>query len=149
MDHPYLLSEAQMRRIEPLFPLSHGIPRVDDRLIVSAIIFVIKNGLRWRDAPRSYGPHKTIYNRFIRWSRLGVFNRIFVELAGKAGEPDRIMIDATHLKAHRTAASLLKRMARPVGKWRFHDGLISLQKRIRPFGISPLAKMEIRASWSS
>ena len=60
------------------------------------------------DAPRSYGPHKTIYNRFIRWSRLGVFNRIFAELAGEAGEPDRIMIDATHLKAHRTAASLLK-----------------------------------------
>jgi putative transposase len=108
MDHPYLLSAAQMRRIEPHFPLSHGIPRVDDRLIVSAIIFVIKNGLRWRDAPRSYGPHKTIYNRFIRWSRMGVFNRIFVELAGQAGEPERIMIDATHLKAHRTAASLLK-----------------------------------------
>jgi len=105
MDAPFLLSAAQMRRIEPFFPLSHGVPRVDDRLIVSAIIFVIKNGLRWRDAPRSYGPHKTIYNRFIR---LGVFNRIFVELAGQAGEPDRIMIDATHLKAHRTAASLLK-----------------------------------------
>ena len=97
-----------MRRIEPFFLLSHGIPRVDDRRIVSAIIFVIKNGLPWRGAPRSYGPHKTIYNRFIRWSRLGVFNRIFVELAGKVGEPDRIMIDATHLKAHRTAASLLK-----------------------------------------
>ena len=108
MDLPYLLSAAQMRRIEPYFPLSHGVPRVDDWLIVSAIIFVIKNGLRWRDAPRTYGPHKTIYNRFIRWSRLGVFNRIFAELAGKAGEPDRIMIDATHLKAHRTAASLLK-----------------------------------------
>ena len=108
MDLPYLLSAAQMRRIEPYFPLSHGVPRVDDRLIVSAIIFVIKNGLRWRDAPRTYGPHKTIYNRFIRWSRLGVFNRIFAELAGKAGEPDRIMIDATRLKAHRTAASLLK-----------------------------------------
>ena len=108
VDDLFMLSEAQMRRIAPYFPLSHGIPRVDDRLIVSAIIFVIKNGLRWRDAPRTYGPHKTIYNRFIRWSRLGVFNRIFVELAGKAGEPDRIMIDATHLKAHRTAASLLK-----------------------------------------
>jgi len=108
VDDLFMLSEAQMRRIEPYFPLSHGIPRVDDRLIVSRIIYVIKNGLRWRDAPRSYGPHKTIYNRFIRWSRLGVFNRIFAELAGQAGEPDRIMIDATHLKAHRTAASLLK-----------------------------------------
>ena len=104
----FMLSKAQMRRIQPFFPLSHGIARVDDRRVVSGIIFVIRNGLRWRDAPSDYGPHKTIYNRFIRWSRLGVFNRIFVELAGQAGEPDRIMIDATHLKAHRTAASLLK-----------------------------------------
>lgn len=109
MSDLWLLSEAQMRRIEPCFPLSHGIPRVDDRRIVSGIIFVIRNGLRWRDAPADYGPHKTIYNRFIRWSRLGVFNRIFAELAAKGGRPDRLMIDATHLKAHRTAASLLKK----------------------------------------
>ncbi len=109
MSDVWLLSEAQMRRIEPYFPLSHGIPRVDDRRIVSGIIFVIRNGLRWRDAPAAYGPHKTIYNRFIRWSRLGVFNRIFAELAAKGGKPDQLMIDATHLKAHRTAASLLKK----------------------------------------
>ena len=70
MSDLWLLSEAQMRRIEAYFPLSHGIPRVDDRRIVSGIIFVIRNGLRWRDAPTAYGPHKTIYNRFIRWSRL-------------------------------------------------------------------------------
>ena len=102
------LSEAQMRRIELYFPLSHGVPRVDDRRVISGIIFVIRNGSRWRDAPREYGPHKTIYNRFIRWSRMGVFNRIFAALAAKTGKPDRLMIDATHLKAHRTAASLLK-----------------------------------------
>lgn len=52
------LSEAQMRRIEPHFPLSHGIPRVDDRRIESGIIFVIRNGLRWRDAPKEYGPQR-------------------------------------------------------------------------------------------
>ena len=46
----FLLSQAQMRRIERYFPLSHGVARVDDRRIVSAIVFVIKNGLRWRDA---------------------------------------------------------------------------------------------------
>ena len=103
------LSEAQMRRIEPYFPLSHGVPRVDDRRVVSGIIFVIRNGLRWRDAPKDYGPHKTIYNRFVRWSRLGVFNRIFAELSAKGGRSERLMIDATHLKAHRTAASLLKK----------------------------------------
>jgi len=104
-----LLSEAQMGRIEGYFPLSHGIARVDDRRVVSAILFVIKNGLRWRDALPGYGPHKTIYNRFIRWGRLGVFNKIFAELARKGAKPEGIMIDATHLKAHRTAASLLKK----------------------------------------
>ncbi len=103
------LTEAQMRKIKPYFPLSHGIPKVNDRRVISGIIFVIRNGLRWRDAPSDYGPHKTIYNRFIRWSAMGVFNKIFAGLAAKAGKPDQLMIDATHLKAHRTAASLLKK----------------------------------------
>jgi putative transposase len=103
------LNDVQMERISPYFPLSHGVARVDDRRVLSGIIFVIRNGLRWRDAPKDYGPHKTIYNRFIRWSRLGVFNRILAELAAIAGKPDQVMIDATHLKAHRTAASLLKK----------------------------------------
>jgi putative transposase len=128
------LSEAQMRRIEPYFPLSHGVPRVDDRRIVSGIIFVIRNGLRWRDAPADYGPHKTIYNRFIRWSRLGVFNRIFAALSAQGGKPDQLMINATHLKAHRTAASLLKRMARPVRKSFFDWQLTGLHQRIRHNG---------------
>jgi transposase len=109
MSVPFLLTPAQMRRIRPHFPLSHGIPRVDDRRVLSGIIFVIQGGLRWRDAPPGYGPHKTLYNRFVRWSRMGVFSRIFAALAGEAGEPDRLIIDSTHLKAHRTAASLLKR----------------------------------------
>ena len=104
-----LLSAAQMRRIEPFFPRSRGLPRVNDRRVVSGIIYVIRNGLMWKDAPRRYGPHKTLYNRFVRWSRLGVFERIFAALAAEDGPPDRLMIDATHLKAHRTAASLLKK----------------------------------------
>jgi transposase len=109
MSELYWLSTTQMRRIEPYFPLSHGVARVDDRKVISGIIFVIRNGLRWRDAPKDYGPHKTIYNRFIRWSRLGIFNKIFATLAAESGEPDQLMVDATHLKAHRTAASLLKK----------------------------------------
>jgi transposase len=105
----FLLSERQMARISPCFPLSHGVPRVDDRRVVSGIVYVIKNGLQWKDAPPGYGPHKTLYNRFIRWSRLGVFDQIFAALAGAGPKPERMMIDATHLKAHRTAASLLKK----------------------------------------
>jgi len=66
----FLLSERQTARISPFFPLSHGVPRVDDRRVVSGIVYVIHNGLQWKDAPASYGPHKTLYNHFIRWSRL-------------------------------------------------------------------------------
>jgi len=109
MSELFLLSEQQMSRLTPHFPRSHGIPRVDDRRVVSGIVYVIRHGLQWKDAPRDYGPHKTLYNRFVRWSRLGVFNRIFASLAGEGPIPERIMIDATHLKAHRTAASLLKK----------------------------------------
>ena len=114
MSDLFWLSAGQLRRIEPFFPLSHGVPRVNDRRVISGIVFVIRNGLRWRDAPAAYGPAKTLYNRFVRWSRLGVFDRIFAALAGGAGEPDCIMIDSTHLKAHRTAASLLKKGLFPV-----------------------------------
>lgn len=105
----FMLSESQMKRIEPFFPLAHGMPRVDDRRVLSGIVYVIRHGLLWKDAPKAYGPHKALYNRFIRWSRLGVFDRIFVALAEQAGRSQRLMIDATHLKAHRTSASLLKK----------------------------------------
>ena len=109
MSDLFWLTEAQMERLRPFFPLPHGVPRVDDRRVVSGIVYVIRNGLQWKDAPSGYGPHKTLYNRFIRWSRMGVFDRIFAGLAGEGPKPERIMIDATHLKAHRAAASLLKK----------------------------------------
>jgi len=105
----FWLSDDQLARIEPFFPLAHGVPRVDDCKVISGIIFVIKNGLRWRDAPDAYGPHKTLYNRFKRWSEMGVFDNIFSHLAAEGGPPDTLMIDASHLKAHRTASSLLKK----------------------------------------
>ncbi len=85
-----LVSETEMRRIAPYF----GVSRVDDRRIISGFIFVIRNGLRWRDAPEEFGPPRTIYNRFIRWSRLGVFNKTFAALAAKGGKPDQLMMDA-------------------------------------------------------
>jgi transposase len=109
MSDLFLLSRAQLRRVEPFFPRSRGLPRVDDRRVISGIVYVIRNGLQWKDAPRRYGPHKTLYNRFVRWSRMGVFDRIFAALAAEAGPPERLLLDTTHLKAHRTAASLLKK----------------------------------------
>ncbi|CAA9574009.1 Mobile element protein [uncultured Synechococcales cyanobacterium] len=70
MSDQYWLTKAQLKRIEPFFPQTRGIPRMDDQRVVSGIIHVIRNGLGWRDAPTVYGPHKTLYNRFVRWSRM-------------------------------------------------------------------------------
>jgi putative transposase len=109
MTKMFLLSEYQMGRISPFLPLSHGMPYVDDREVISGIIVVIRNGLRWRDVPASHRPHKTIFSRFVCWREIGVFWRIFVELANGGGNIEEIMIDATHLKAHWTAASLLQK----------------------------------------
>jgi transposase len=109
-EHHFWVSDTQFARLKPLLPNKpRGVPRVDDRRVISGIIHVLRNGLMWRDAPERYGPPKTLYNRFIRWSKAGVFDRIFVALASGSNATDMVMIDATHLKAHRTAASLLKK----------------------------------------
>jgi len=106
MSDLYWLTDDQMERLRPHFPRSHGKPRVDDRRVLSGIIFVNRNGLRWRDAPPVYGPHKTLYNRWKRWSEAGVFIRMMQGLSGGTAERRTVMIDATYLKAHRTASSL-------------------------------------------
>ena len=114
-DHHFWLSDAQVARLQPLLPNKpRGLPRVDDRRVISGIIHVLRHGPMWRDAPSSYGPHKTLCNRFVRWGEAGVFDRIFATLAGESQATDTVMIDATHLKAHRTAASLLKKGLFPV-----------------------------------
>ncbi len=101
MNDLYYLTPDQLSRITPYFPAPRGVPRVDDLRVISGIIHVLKRGLQWRDAPKEYGPHKTLYNRFIRWSRMGVFDKIFKALVEAQGIPEQLQIDATHLKAHR------------------------------------------------
>jgi transposase len=78
--------------LKPFFPKSHGKPRVDDRRVLSGIIFINRNGLRWCDAPKEYGPHKTLYNRWKRWSDMGVFARIMAGLAAEGTETKTVMI---------------------------------------------------------
>ena len=104
MDDLFLLTEAQMRRIEPYFPLSHGIARVDDRRVISGIMHMLRSGARWRDCPPEYGPYTTIYNRFNRWSRQGIWLEMFRALTGSTGVIGTAAIDASHVKAHRSAA---------------------------------------------
>lgn len=110
MSDLYWLTDAQVARLEPFFPKSHDKPRVDDTRVLSGSIFINRNGLRWRDAPAVYGPHKTLYSRWKRWNEKGIFARMLLELADKCSKTDTLMIGATHLKTHRTASNLgLKR----------------------------------------
>ena len=106
MSNLYWLTEAQMVRLRPFFPKSRGRQRVDDRRVLSGIIFINLNGLRWCDAPADYGPPKTLYTRWKRWSDMGVFAPIMNGLAAEDPDNKTISIDATYLKAHRTASSL-------------------------------------------
>jgi transposase len=75
MSNLFWLTDEQMARLRPSFPKSHGRERVDDRRVLSGIIFVNRNGLRWRDAPKEYGSSKTLYDRWRRWGDKGIFTR--------------------------------------------------------------------------
>ena len=145
------LTDAEWSIIAPLLPgaegRKNGRPRPDDRKVLNGIFFVLRTGTPWRDLPERYGPRTTCYNRFVRWRKAGVWDRMMNAITA-AYDGDIQMIDSTSIRAHQQAATA-KRMARPVGKRFASDDLSSLRKRIRPFSMEPLAKMEIGASWSS
>ena len=90
----YWLSDAEWRRIEPLLPRGRkGAHRVDDRRVISGIMHMLKSGSRWRDCPEVYGPYTTVYNRFNRWSRQGLWLQMFEALTGHSGIFDGAAID--------------------------------------------------------
>ncbi|MGZ5812748.1 MAG: IS5 family transposase [Xanthobacteraceae bacterium] len=101
----FWLSDEQWERIEPHLPTDvRGVERQDDRRVISGIVQVLKSGCRWCDCPPEYGPHTTVYNRFVRWARRGIWENLFRKLAGNGRSTDTQMIDSTHVKAHRSAA---------------------------------------------
>ena len=100
----FWFSDAQWERIAPLLPTDvRGKPRVDDRRVLSGIVHALRCGGRWADCADVYGPKKTLYNRFVRWSERGVWEGIFSALAGAEGAPDRVFIDSSFIKVHRCA----------------------------------------------
>ncbi len=101
----FWFTDEQWARIEPLLPTdTRGMKRVDDRRVLSGIVHALQGGGRWSDCPEHvYGPKKTLYNRFVRWAERGVWERIFSTLAGAEDIPDRLFIDSSCIKVHRTA----------------------------------------------
>jgi mannitol 2-dehydrogenase len=100
----FWFSDEQWARIKPFLPSNkRGARRVDDRRVISGIVHSLKSGGRWVDCPEIYGPKKTLYNRFVRWSERGIWQGIFSGLTAQAGLPETLMIDSTCIKVHRTA----------------------------------------------
>ena len=106
MSSLFWLTDEQVERLRPFFPKSHGKPRVDDRRVLSGIIFINRNGWRWCDAPKEYGPPKTLNNSSRALSNKGASALMKDGLAAEGAVPKAVMIDATYLKVHRTATSL-------------------------------------------
>ena len=99
----FWLSERQWKRLASLLPRkSWGVPRVDDRGVISGIVHVLKSGGCWVDAPAVYGPRKTLYNRFVRWGAAGIWRRLFQTLATAGGSPAEL--SSTARTSRRTAS---------------------------------------------
>ena len=86
----FWFSDEQWAKIVPHLPINQrGPERHDDRRILSGIMYVLRVGCRWKDCPSAYGPHKTIYNRFGRWSERGIWQRFLLPLPASRIRPSR------------------------------------------------------------
>ena len=105
MGRLYWLNDQEWARITRYLPRGRrGAHRVDDRRVISGIVHMLHTGARWRDCPTEYGPYTTIYNRFNRWSKQGVWEDVFYALTGSSGVVASASMDSSHVKAHRSAA---------------------------------------------
>ena len=112
----YDLSEAEWRLIEPLLPNKpRGVARVDDRRVINGIFYVLRTGSPWRDLPERYGPYTTVYNRFNRWAKAGVLDRVFERMQAEQlvrVRLEAVSLDSTIVKVHPDGTGARKKTAR-------------------------------------
>jgi len=103
----YELTAAQWKRLEPLLPGKAGDPgrtAADNRLFVNGVLWVLRSGAHWCDLPERYGKWKSVHQRFARWAKAGVWERVFEALIDDA-ENEYLMLDTTLVRAHQQAAT--------------------------------------------
>ena len=102
------MSDLEWNFVKVLLPnKSRGVKRVDDRRVINGIFFALRTGIPWRDSPEQYGPWSTIYSRFNRWSKAGIWDKIF-DAVVDSHNVDVVMVDATSIRAYPSAAKLKK-----------------------------------------
>lgn len=108
------LTDEQFEKIKSLLPgrdETVGVTAQDNRLFINAVIWVFKTGAPWRDLPERFGNWNSIHKRFSRWSRSGVFDKIFSILSEDA-DMEFLLMDGTIVKAHQHASGAKKKKSR-------------------------------------
>lgn len=101
----YELSDFEWSVIRPLLPNKpRGVARVDDRRVLNGIFWVLRSGAPWADLPERYGPRTTCYNRFVRWRKAGVWDRL-MDAITEAYDGNIQMIDSSSVRVHQQAAT--------------------------------------------
>ena len=101
----YELTDKEWSIIEPLLPNKpRGVPRVDDRRVLNGILWRFRTGSPWAEVPERYGPSTTCYNRFVRWRKAGVWDRLLAAVSA-AFEGEIVMIDSTCVRVHQHGAT--------------------------------------------
>ncbi len=114
----HALSDAEWRLIAPILPRkSRGVPRVNDRRVLDGMFWILRSGAPWRDLPERYGPYTTCYNRFVRWRRAGVWDRILTAISHRDNAEVR-MIDSTTVRAHQHASCIQNNAGQGFGRLR-------------------------------
>ena len=106
----YDLTDFEWRVIKPLLPNKpRGVPRVDDRRVLNGIFYVLRSGSPWRDVPERYGPPTTVCNRFNRWRKAGIWDKL-MDAVIEAHDGKVQMIDSSVVRVHSQAAAQKNRL---------------------------------------
>ncbi len=98
------LSDGEWAIIQPLLPNKpRGVPRTDDRRVLNGIFYILRTGSPWRDLPERYGPYTSVYNRYNRWAKAGIWLTVFAALRQRSPESLHL-IDSSIVRAHQHAA---------------------------------------------
>ena len=106
----YDLTDFEWSVIEPVLPMDRRGPKPrDNRRVLNGIFWVLRTGAPWRDLPERYGPYTTAYNRFNRWRKAGIWDRL-MEAVVKAYDGKVQMIDSSIVRVHQHASGAKKRV---------------------------------------